>query len=185
MVISWTGFALQLEPVGLFQFQAHGLLFGQVVEHAHRDGYFVAHGERERQIQVDKEILEDAQGSARTAQPAILRRGQGGHPPGGDAVRYRDVQGEGAIRPGHSIRQPQHRLGEVLAQARRLAARCLGGFIRLDGFGCLFFLNSHIYRPCHWRLCRWHGFHLDHGLAHHAILHPRTRCQHVPNSHIG
>ena len=107
MVISWTGSSSNSNQFSGCTSSRTLCSSVTVVEDTHWHGDLIADCQRKGQVQVDEEILEDRpQRGGGGADAPVLGRSQGGHAPGGDAIRHRHLDVEVALLVGNRIRQP-------------------------------------------------------------------------------
>ncbi len=118
--------AVEREPRVLPELERHALRRGQVVVDRHRDRDRVALRDRDRQVEVDEEVLEDADRRGRRAERAARRRRERRHAPGGDRVGHRHADRRAPRAVGDQRRVGIERLGEVAAHARSGVATATG-----------------------------------------------------------
>ena len=108
----------QREPIVGLKLQAHLPARARVVVDGHRNRNPVALRERDRQIEIDKEILKHLQARSAGAQRAVLRGCDHRHAPRGDGVGHGNHDAGAAVLIGDDLGIDVERLGEIGAHVR-------------------------------------------------------------------
>ncbi|OPZ98794.1 MAG: hypothetical protein BWY71_01162 [Planctomycetes bacterium ADurb.Bin412] len=111
--------ALQLEPVFLLYLELNLLVSLEVIENRHRYMHLVILGQGNRKIDIDEEILENANAGGGRAKLPLGGGGHAGHPPGGNRISQGHMQKRPAVGVGDHGGIEVERLRKILADTNR------------------------------------------------------------------